>query len=170
MGDRCYCQLTLWGIADRTAANAIYEAIYNYDGTPLDDIRKSLEEENETIDFEEVNCAMLNNDIRNAIVAAGLGYSWSNDSGNNYGAGFEVYDLLSDEVYAFSTIDGEIMIALSQIRNPDLIERAEKADKIQQAGRKLGLHVADSAHERIELLAANSDLAAFEAKKTNIDR
>jgi len=99
--------------------------------------------------FEEVNYARLVDDVREILCEHGFSWDWSWCPGGGYGAGMELHNALSGETAEFATIDCEIVLTLDQIRDANVLAKAEKWGRFTLPP----LQVLDNHHEVLAAVA-----------------
>lgn len=159
MGDRTHCTLTLSGIVLREQLDLICDAIEDEDGKHASDAMADLKECGR-LQFEEVNYAQMGASIRDVIIQSDLSYTWAWDSGGEYPEGVEIYDAKTKELSNFGTLEGKIALTVDHITDPEKIQRALDAHQVCLSIRKSRLIVAESSHDKIELISKHPELAA----------
>lgn len=112
MGDRAYCELTIFGTTteERWA-----------------DVCENIDAEQEFDDFhfgfDEVNYAQLDANLEGALQRAGLSYIWHNSPGGEYPEGVLCYDAETQETQEFVSDGFDLLIRMSEVPQLDLFHK-----------------------------------------------
>lgn len=161
MGDRTSCSLRMWGIADKSTLDTLQTLLYDEYYVQEQDFQLALEKQSGPLElwFEEEDPA-LDPSIEKLLIDAGISYDWTWGEGDNYHAGFVLYDAPSETSYHYNLLHDQIALTLDAIDNPEVLDDARKCKALLEETSHQRLHVADSAHERIALLKEHPELAS----------
>lgn len=157
MGDRTTCTLKLIGVLCADHIPALAEALDDWGVEVSDNDEQSVAEalacgEGHFM-VTDVNYAQLDKDIEALLQRCGLGWAWSWEAGGGFGPGIEFFDAIRQERGAFAAIEDEIVLPLSTIDRPGLVENARAWERFQESGRLL---VYSSKHELLALQGAGT--------------
>lgn len=156
MGDRTYCTLTICGIIPSAQhAQKIYEAIKNcypdISEQKVKEIFQSKGEIQQNYGFEEVNYGQIDDEIKDALVEAGLSFCWDWGMGGDYISGSLIYDARDGYLSEENTVDDLPFLTLSEfdneVRKDIILDFVKRSREICKAN----LYIARSAHEQIEI-------------------
>jgi hypothetical protein len=129
MGDRTYCNLNLKGEIPAEKLAPIIADI-------LADTATDSGPEDGWWGFEEVNYGdpeRVHPNLESQLQAAGISYEWSWDSGDEYGAGFHLYDAETQTSWRYIyTVDDEIAFTFSDLENTTLMDSMRHAESVRK--------------------------------------
>lgn len=127
MGDRTYCNLNLQKPADH-GVQALIVGHLGMWSENYNDMR--------WFGFEEVNYANLPKDFITDMIKLGLSFSWSWAAGDAYGPGVIVCDG-KDHSEWNTDVNGEVVLSLPDIDNPQMVASARRWNDIYSAIRSM---------------------------------
>lgn len=152
MGDRVNCTLSLWGRATRAQMNEVYDMIHSIEGTRHEEIVQIVEHDDSYLYFEEMNYGTMPDELKTLLMSHGIGFCWDWDGGYDFCAG-RLLVTTEGETWRHSILDDEIVLTLTQIQDGTSLAIAQQAAAAMYEGHKMGMKVADSAHEHFALIA-----------------
>jgi hypothetical protein len=161
MADRTSCTLVLYGVATRETLDHVYDRIEQSCFSDRDVLVRAFEGKDcdGYLHLEEINHGLIDPIIANALKTSGISYQWRWDSGLDYAAGVEIYDARDDYSRSYYTINGQVGLTLAELRNPNAQSEAEAFQERLLDLRKIGLHIAESAHDEVAIIAENPHIA-----------
>jgi len=151
MGDRCYCTLTLSGILQKEHISLLAGAINGADPADYSKTIKGLAQLEANIangqasfDFQDVNYAQMDDDLKATCESLRLSYVWFNEAGDEYEASETYYDARTGEHPEYNLVNGSIGLTLDEIDMPGALE---KARHWRDFGKSMIFFVAASNHD-----------------------
>lgn len=156
MGDRTYCSLTITGIIPSAPhAQAICDALIDACPDESDSkIREAFQGKGEIknhYSFDEVNYGQIDDDLKDALVSAGLSFCWDWGMGGDYIPGCLVYDARDGYLSEENTADDLPFITVDQLDNEERIAAIRKFAARSREVASGSLYIARSAHEQLEI-------------------
>lgn len=153
MGDRTSCRLTIAGIIDEQDIPRLAEEIDNAYGGPVQDLIEALTEGAEDLEFDDVNYAKLDPDVKNLLQELQLSYAWEWDEGDEYPPGVQLHDARYGETSGeLPRISQDLVLTVDETRDPKNVANAQRWQDFWHGGWQLV--VVTSNHQMMELAEA----------------
>lgn len=156
MGDRTYCSLTITGIIPSpTHAQAICDALIDAYPDESDSTIKTIFQGKGEIKkhygFDEVNYGQIDDELKDALISAGLSFCWDWGSGDEYITGSLIYDARDDYLSEENTANDLPFITVDELDNKERISQIRKFAARSREISAGALYIARSAHEQLEI-------------------
>jgi hypothetical protein len=150
-----FCNIDLWGLTTQAKLEdlfwgSMHDFSYTIDSF-LDTARKGERVHIQGVSVREVQS------IDTALLRTGLGYRLVNSNG-----GVSIWDPVREERHTFALLNGGTLhLPADILDHPEQVEKARRGRALFEAARRMPLEIADTAHEMVELIANQPELAPF---------
>ena len=163
MGETATCTLWIKGLLDEKYIDEIADCLKEEAAEvatqqKYPNLKAALQSGEYLFVFYDVNHAQMCTELANALSRAKLSYNWTWDTSSGFPARKEIYDAFKDEQQAFDIIGEDVVVPLTQARDPSHLSAMEEWDSFSKDA---GFATYKSNHELLKIQSENKINARY---------